>query len=157
MDLTHQPPRRPTNLSIAGIIGVARLTDKARAHNAETLGEYLYGEISGLDQRVLTFLGISDEAYADAADEHDDAALGQWVLETSGKTEAEIAAFNEETINLNPDSEGHKQRLKERLARFALAEPTLRQSSSLWNWMIGAAFGRSILLLDRHAVPAPKT
>ena len=119
MDLTRQPPRRPTNLSVAGIVGAARLTDKARAHNAETLGEYLYGENSGLDQRVLTFLGISDDTYAEAADEHDDAALGQWVLETTGKTEAEIAAFNAETINLNPDTEGHKQRLKERLARYA--------------------------------------
>ena len=137
MDLTHQPPRRPTNLSIAGIVGAARLTDKARAHNAETLGEYLYGESSGLDQRVLTFLGISDAAYAEAADEHDDAALGQWVLETSGKTEADIAAFNEETINLNPDSEGHKQRLKERLARFAPGRTdikTVLQSMELDDW-----------------------
>ena len=57
MDLTHQPPRRPTNLSIAGIIGVARLTDKARAHNNETLGEYLYGETSGLDRRVPNVFG----------------------------------------------------------------------------------------------------
>ena len=36
MDLTRQPPRRPTNLGIAGIVGAARLTDKARSHNAET-------------------------------------------------------------------------------------------------------------------------
>ena len=113
------------------------MTDKARAHNAETLAEYLYGESSGLDQRVLTFLGISAEAYAEAADEHDDAALGQWVLETSGKTDAEIAAFNEETINLNPDSEGHKQRLKERLARFAPGRTdikTVLQSMELDDW-----------------------
>ena len=137
MDLTHQPPRRPTNLSVAGIVGAARLTDKARAHNAETLGEYLYGESSGLDQRVLTFLGISADAYAEAADEHDDAALGQWVIETSGKTAAEIAEFNEETINLNPDTEGHKQRLKERLALYAPGRTditTVLQSMELDDW-----------------------
>ena len=137
MDLTHQPPRRPTNLSIAGIIGVARLTDKARAHNAETLGEYLYGETSGLDQRVLTFLGISADAYAEAVDKYDDAALGAWVIETGGKTEAEIAAFNEETINLNPDTGGHKQRLKERLARYAPGRTdikTVLQSMELDDW-----------------------
>ena len=137
MDLTHQPPRRPTNLSIAGIVGVARMTDKARAHNAETLDEYIYGESSGLDQRVLTFLGISADAYAEAADEHDDAPLGQWVLETSGKTEAEIAEFNDETIRLNPDTEGHKQRLKERLARFAPGRTditTALQSMELDDW-----------------------
>ena len=137
MDLTHQPPRRPTNLSIAGIVGVARLTDKARAHNDETLGEYLYGESSGLDRRVLTFLGIPADAYAEAADEHDDTALGQWVLETSGKTEAEIAEFNDATISDNPDTEGHKQRLKERLARFAPGRTditTVLQSMELDDW-----------------------
>ena len=137
MDLTRQPPRRPTNLGIAGIVGAARLTDKARAHNAETLGEYLYGENSGLDRQVLEFLGITAGAYAEAADEHDDAALGQWVLETSGKTEAEIAEFNDDAISQNPDTEGHKQRLKERLARFAPGRTditTVLQSMELDDW-----------------------
>ena len=137
MDLTRQPPRRPTNLGIAGIVGAARMTDKARAHNAETIGDYIYGESSGLDQQVLEFLGISADAYAEAADEHDDAALGQWVLETSGKTEAEIAEFNDATISLNPDTEGHKQRLKERLARFAPGRTditTVLQSMELDDW-----------------------
>ena len=137
MDLTRQPPRRPTNLGIAGIVGAARLTDKARAHNAETLSEYLYGENSGLDRQVLEFLGITADAYAEAADEHDDAALGQWVLETSGKTEAEIAEFNDDVISQNPDTEGHKQRLKERLARFAPGRTditTVLQSMELDDW-----------------------
>ena len=137
MDLTRQPPRRPTNLGIAGIVGAARLTDKARAHNAETLGEYLYGENSGLDRQVLEFLEITADTYAEAADEHDDAALGQWVLETSGKTEAEIAEFNDAVISQNPDTEGHKQRLKERLARFAPGRTditTVLQSMELDDW-----------------------
>ena len=137
MDLTRQPPRRPTNLGIAGIVGAARLTDKARAHNAETLGEYLYGENSGLDRQVLEFLEITADAYAEAADEHDDAALGQWALETSGKTEAEIAEFNDAVISQNPDTEGHKQRLKERLARFAPGRTditTVLQSMELDDW-----------------------
>ena len=137
MDLTRQPPRRPTNLDIAGIIGAARLTDKARAHNAETLGEYLYGENSGLDRRVLIFLGISGDAFAEAAGEHDDTALGHWVLETSGKTAAEIAEFNDETISLNPDEEGHKQRLKKRIALYAPGRTditTVLQSMELDDW-----------------------
>ena len=119
MDLTHQPPRRPSNLGVAGIVGAARMTDKARAHNAETLGEYIYGESSGLDQRVLVFLGISADAFAEAADEHDDTALGNWVLETSGKTAAEIAAFNDAALSQLPDTDAHRQRLKDRLARYA--------------------------------------
>ena len=137
MDLTRQPPRRPSNLGIAGIVGVARMTDKARAHNAETLDDYIYGESSGLDQRVLMFLGISADAYAEATDEYDDAALGHWVLETSGKTAAEIAEFNDAALSQLPDTEGHKQRLKDRLARFAPGRTditTVLQSMELDDW-----------------------
>ena len=137
MDLTRQPPRRPSNLGIAGIVGVTRMTDKARAHNAEALDDYIYGESSGLDQRVLMFLGISADAYAEAADEYDDAALGHWVLETSGKTAAEIAEFNDAALSQLPDTEGHKQRLKDRLARFAPGRTditTVLQSMELDDW-----------------------
>ena len=56
MDLTRQPPRRASNLSLAGIVGAARMTDKARAHNNGTMGEYLYGGNSGLDAKVLELL-----------------------------------------------------------------------------------------------------
>ena len=137
MDLTRQPPRRPSNLGIAGIVGAARMTDKARAYNAETLGEYIYGESSGLDQRVLIFLGISDDAFAEAAGEHDDTALGHWVLETSRKAAAEIAAFNDAALRQLPDTEGHKQRLKDRLARYAPGRTditTVMQSMELDDW-----------------------
>ena len=137
MDLTRQPPRRPSNLGISGIVGVARMTDKARAHNDETLGEYIYGESSGLDQRVLTFLGISADAFAAAADAHDDTALGHWVLETSGKTAAEIAEFNDAALSQLPDTDAHKQRLKDRLARYAPGRTditTVLQSMELDDW-----------------------
>ena len=137
MDLTRQPPRRPSNLGVAGIVGAARMTDKARAHNDETLGEYIYGENSGLDQRVLVFLGISADAFAEAADEHDDTALGHWVLETSGKTAAEIAAFNDTALSQLPDTDAHKQRLKDRLARYAPGRTditTVLQSMELDDW-----------------------
>lgn len=137
MNLTRQPPRRPSNLGVAGIVGAARMTDKARAHNEETLGEYIYGENSGLDQRVLVFLGISADAFAEAADEHDDTALGHWVLETSGKTAAEIAEFNDAALSQLPDTDAHKQRLKDRLARFAPGRTditTVLQSMELDDW-----------------------
>lgn len=137
MDLTRQPPRRPSNLAVAGIVGAARMTDKARAHNAETLGEYIYGESSGLDQRVLTFLGISADTFAEAAGEHDDTALGNWVLETSGKTAAEIAKFNDAALSQLPDTDAHRQRLKDRIARFAPGRTditTVLQSMELDDW-----------------------
>lgn len=137
MDLTRQPPRRPSNLGVAGIVGAARMTDKARAYNEETLGEYIYGESSGLDQRVLVFLGISADAFAEAAGQRDDTALGHWVLETSGKTAAEIAEFNDAALSQLPDTDAHKQRLKDRLARFAPGRTditTVLQSMELDDW-----------------------
>ena len=137
MDLTRQPPRRPSNLAVAGIVGAARMTDKARAYNNETLGEYVYGEHSGLDQRVLAFLGISADAYAEAAGAHDDTALGNWVLETSEKSAAEIAEFNDTELTHLPDTEAHKQRLKDRLARYAPGRTditTVLQSMELDDW-----------------------
>ena len=137
MDLTRQPPRRPSNLGVAGIVGAARMTDKARAYNEETLGEYIYGESSGLDQRVLVFLGISADIFAETAEARDDTALGHWVLETSGKTAAEIAEFNDAALNQLPDTDAHKQRLKDRLARFAPGRTditTVLQSMELDDW-----------------------
>lgn len=137
MDLTRQPPRRPSNLAVAGIVGAARMTDKARAHNDETLGEYVYGENSGLDQRVLTFLGISADGFAEAAGEHDDTALGNWVLKTSEKSAAEIAEFNDAELRQLPDTDAHKQRLKDRLARYAPGRTditTVLQSMELDDW-----------------------
>ena len=58
MDLTRQPPRRPSNAQVAGIVGLARMIDKARGHNAETIGEFKYGDDSGLDVEVLEFINM---------------------------------------------------------------------------------------------------
>jgi hypothetical protein len=119
MDLTKQPPRRPTNLSMGGILNLARMTDKARAHNDETLGEYLYGKESGLDESLLAFLEISEENFADAAGRYGDAELVTWVQEAAGKTAQEIEAFNEEWLAKEPKAEDGKQRLKDRIAKYA--------------------------------------
>ncbi len=119
MDLIRQPPRRPSNLGVAGIVGAARMTDKARAHNEETLGEFVYGRYSGLDRRILEFLGITADDFAAAADEHDDAKLSAWMLEKGKKTDAEIAAFNKSELDRLPTDKKHQQLLDERLAKFA--------------------------------------
>ena len=137
MDLTRQPPRRATNLSLAGIVGAARMTDKARAHNNGTTGEYLYGENSGLDAKVLGLLGISDEDFAKAAGEHDDEALQAWVLENSSVTQAEIDEFNQRELSLEPPNEQYKQMLRDRLAKYAPGRTditTVLQSMQLDDW-----------------------
>lgn len=137
MDLHHQPPRRPSNTSMAGIAALARMTDKARAANDETLGAYLYGETSGLDKEVLEFINTKADEYAEAASRLDDAALGALALERANKSAAQIAAFNKEHLERLPQDERHRQLLVERLAKYAPGRTdvkTVFQSIELDDW-----------------------
>lgn len=137
MDLTRQPPRRPSNPIMAGIIALARMTDKARAHNDETLGAYLYGDTSGLDREVLEFINVKADEFAQAAARLDDAALGALALERAGKTPEQIAAFNKEHLERLPQDERHHQLLEERLAKYAPGRTdvkTVFQSIELDDW-----------------------
>ena len=137
MDLTQQPPRRPSNLSILSMANLARMADKARATRDETHGEYLYGMESGLDETLLLFLGISEEDFADASERYNDVELGQWVSRAASKTDAEITAYNNDLLNRQPQSEGAKQRLKDRIAKYAPERTDIKtvvQSLELEDW-----------------------
>ena len=137
MDLMRQPPRRPSNLSVAGLVGAARMTDKARAHNDETLGDYVYGENSGLDRKILGFLSISADDFAEAADEYGDDALSGWMLEKSGKTQAEIDEFNQTELSHEPDTAEARERLRARLEKYAPGRTDIKtaiQSMELDDW-----------------------
>ena len=119
MDLTRQPPRRPSNAHVGGIAGLARMIDKARGHNEETIGEFKYGPDSGLDVEVLEFINMSADDFAEAVDELDDRALGELALEQASKSQEETDAFNKEHLEREPQDELHEQLLKERIAKFA--------------------------------------
>ncbi len=137
MDLNKQPPRRPTNMGMAGIAGLARMTDKARGHNDELIGEYVYGDASGLDKGVLEFLGMSADEYAEAADSMDDGELSELALKKSGKDASEIAAFSKEQVEREPQDDRHRQLLVERVATYAPERTdvkTVYQSMELDDW-----------------------
>ncbi len=137
MDLTRQPPRRPSNTCIAGIVNLARMTDKARAHNDETIGEFVYGKDSGLDMILLDFLGISPDDFADAAGRYDDEAVGRWVSEVTDKTDVEIEAFCDHHLSREPDDEAGKKRLRDRLEKYAPGRTDIKtvfQSIELDDW-----------------------
>ncbi len=88
-------PRGLLNKEVAGICGVARLTDKARAAHAGTLGRYKYGADSQQDSAILAFLGVSAETFQESAVAiENDVRFGVWVLDTSGRSDAEITDFN---------------------------------------------------------------
>lgn len=137
MDLSKQPPRRPTNTGMADIAGLARMTDKARGHNSELLGEYVYGDASGLDKAVLELIGMSADEYAEAADTMSDGELSDLVLKKSGKSASEIAAFSREHVEREPQDDRHRELLVERVAKYAPERTdvkTVYQSMELDDW-----------------------
>ena len=88
-------PRDILNKEVAGICGVARLTDKARAAHAGEIGSYKYGADSEQDMAILAFLGISAETFQEAALRIDhDVKLGAWILDNCERSSEEISAFN---------------------------------------------------------------
>lgn len=89
-------PRDMLSKEIAGICGVARLTDKARAVHTGEIGNYKYGADSKQDTEILSFLGISADAFQEAAVRIDnDTRLGMWVLDNCQQSSSkEISAFN---------------------------------------------------------------
>jgi hypothetical protein len=119
MDLTRQPPRRPSHAGLAGIVGLARMADKARAHKLELIGEFVYGQNSGLDRQILAFVNMSAVEFADLAGELDDEELGACVLERAARSPAQIEAFNREHLERLPQDDRHRQLLAERVARYA--------------------------------------
>ena len=88
-------PRDLLNKEVAGIHGVARLTDKARAAHAGEIGSYKYGADSEQDMAILFFLGISAETFQDAAVRIDhDVKLGAWILDNCERSSEEVSKFN---------------------------------------------------------------
>lgn len=88
-------PRDLLNKEVAGICGVARMTDKARAANDRKLGRYKYGVDSKQDTFVLDFLGVSADEFKDiAVSITNDTRLGGWILDNCSISDADIRSFN---------------------------------------------------------------
>ena len=88
-------PRDLLNKDVAGIYGVARLTDKARAAHTGEIGSYKYGADSEQDTAILAFLGISAETFQEAAVRIDhDVKLGAWILDNCERSSEEVSKFN---------------------------------------------------------------
>lgn len=98
-DLTILQPRDVRNKDIAGLCGIARMADKARASHIGKLGGYTYGNASKQDKRILAFLGISAEDFQKAAvDNPNNSNLSAWVLDNCKKSPEAIQAFNQSFV-----------------------------------------------------------
>ena len=109
MDLTKTYPRSP-KAKLAGVVMLARTTDKARGSNAGTPGPYHFG--CGMDRHVLAFVGSDPESFAKTvAALGDDASIEGWARKLlASKTAAEIEAFNTDFAQDGPEpgSDGEK-------------------------------------------------
>ena len=139
MDLTKEPPRSPNQL-MAGVVSLARTTDKARAFNAGTLGEYDFD--CPHDKPLFEFLGTDGPAFAAKVRElGSDAAIERWVREDliAERTPQAIAAFNEERRNWRPDS--HAQEYFETLQRQVAPN---RPEIATWFDLLDLEEGRTV-------------
>ncbi|TAM60583.1 DUF5069 domain-containing protein [bacterium] len=119
MDLTKTYPRSVRE-EFAGVVMLARATDKGRAFAEGKNGEYNYN--CPMDQAVFGFLGIDKDVYLAKLKQLDDAKLEQWVKETyvSRKSAAEIAQWNAAFLQRSPekgsDSEAYFVNLRNQVA-----------------------------------------
>ncbi len=137
MDLTKQYPRSPYS-EIGGFVMLGRTVDKARAHNAEKLGEYIYD--CPLDRLVFEFLGVSPEDLAEAVKENStDEEIMAWVTRKDVPRDSEaVREFNMSLKGRAPVTEEQKQRFKLTLEKFAPG----RKDVSTWFDLIDAEEGR---------------
>lgn len=78
-DLTKHAPRSPKE-SLGGIITLPRFIDKVRAYIAGTLGEYMSGNSSAIDKKLMEFIGISYEEFkAEVEKKATDEELLEWI------------------------------------------------------------------------------
>ena len=95
---------------MAGLVMLARTTDKARAAAAGTTGEYNYD--CPMDRGVFEFLGIDGDAFLEKVKAaKGDADVEAFVREIlAKKSPTEIEAFNSEFVSHKPEpgSDGEK-------------------------------------------------
>jgi hypothetical protein len=85
--------------SIAGFVWLPRLLQKARhcetLSNGRLVDGYCYGDNDFIDKQLITFLRTDDATISQLVREHAaDADVAAILVERSGRTPAECAAFN---------------------------------------------------------------
>ncbi|HLF86079.1 MAG TPA: DUF5069 domain-containing protein [Nitrospiria bacterium] len=103
LDLTKEFPRSPKE-KLGGHLHLARMIDKARAKRTGTIGEYIYP--CPLDQSLLDFFGVNNDAFYKAVEKQDDQAILRWFKENAiPKNQADIENWNRELLNRKPQTD----------------------------------------------------
>jgi hypothetical protein len=89
-------------------VWLGRLIDKGRQYQAagvtpgEMLGDYMFGDKDYMDAKLLRFLALNDAQICEIiSSEPDDERAAQRILERSGRTAAQCAAFNRAFVLAN--------------------------------------------------------
>jgi hypothetical protein len=102
LDLTKAFPASPKEV-VGGYVHLARMRDKARAKAAGSVGEYSYP--CPLDKGLLEFMGITPEAFTEAAQKKSDEELLAWVKQNAvHKSADEVKKWNALFLGRKPDS-----------------------------------------------------
>ena len=106
-NLSQHPPRSP-HVRLGGYVVLPRILDKARAHLAGQIGDYKWN--NPLDQRLLTFLGISADSFLTAVKEgRSDSLMLEWITTQTKRTAWEISAWSHWLESLTPgDAKRHE-------------------------------------------------
>jgi hypothetical protein len=85
--------------SVAGLSWLPRLLEKARRCESSTTGRlvdgYCYGDNDFIDKQLLAFLRTTDSTVSTLVAEHaEDAEVARILVERSGRSPSEIAAFD---------------------------------------------------------------
>jgi hypothetical protein len=110
VDLTRRPPRSPYDTSMAGIMGLSRMFDKARAFSSGHLGVYYFGEDSGFDRWVMELVELTQEEVVAAVREYmSDEALVEWLGDRFHKPQADVVAHNQRLFEYGPVNDRQEQ------------------------------------------------
>ena len=103
--MTSWVPRYSGTDQLAGCMWLPRMIDKARRYEASgvapgaMLGDYMFGNQDYMDAILLRFLGLEDTQICEVVHaEPDDERAARRIVELSGKTAADVAAFNRKLV-----------------------------------------------------------
>jgi hypothetical protein len=115
MDLTIEKPRSAKD-TLAGLVSLKRVIDKAKASNAGHLGDYDYD--CPHDKPLFEFLGTTGPEFASKVDDlQTDGAIADWVQAEflSRKAAEEIDRFNHDRTRWHPEPGSHAAEYFEQL------------------------------------------
>ena len=152
IDLGQRAPRSPYVRDVAGVFGLARMADKARADKGGRLGEYIYN--CPIDQAITDFLGFSAEDFKEAAYLNpNDLELGDWVREHTGVHSGEISEFNHRISSKGPENSKECAIFKDALANAAPERTDITTWFDLLDVDDEVSFG--VVDLTRHPPRSP--